>query len=114
MLHSPIVPLAISLVIAASSAADSAARGYLEARGHHYFLATLYELLLLWLVLTVRLGPRYRDWLARVVGHRWVSAAIYVPAMLCTIGILSLPIDAQNHALASILAARTPIGLSGS
>ena len=93
-------PLAISLVTAASSAADSAARGYLEARGHHYFLATLYELLLLWLVLMLRLGPRYRGGLARLVGPRWVSAAIYVPAMLCTIGILSLPIDAQNHALA--------------
>jgi STE24 endopeptidase len=82
------------------SATDSAARGYLEARGHYYFLATLYELLLLWLVLTVRLGRRYRDRLARVFGRRWVRAAIYVPAMLCTIGILSLPIDAQTHALA--------------
>ncbi len=82
------------------SAADSAARGYLEARGHHYFVATLYELLILWLLLTVRLGARYRDRLARVFGRRWVSAVIYVPAMLCTIGIVSLPIDAQNHALA--------------
>ena len=82
------------------SATDSAARGYLEARGHHYFVATLYELLILWLLLTVRLGARYRDRLARVLGRRWVRAAIYVPAMLCTIGILSLPIDAQNHALA--------------
>ena len=46
---------------------------------------------------------RYRDRLARGLDRRcgdfW-QPAIYVPAMLCTIGILSLPIDAQTHALA--------------
>lgn len=89
--------------------ADSAAHAYLAARSRQYFLGTLYELLLLLGLLVLRLGPRYRAWSARVVARPWVTAGLYVPAVLCTVAILSAPIDAWNHALA-LHFARSPAG----
>lgn len=90
----------LSAADSAESRADFAATSYLAARTQHYFLGTLYELLLLLCLIAVRLGTRYRDWFARVVGRSWARASLYVPAVLGTVAILSFPVEAWNHALA--------------
>ena len=83
-----------------SESRPDAARSYLNARSSHYFLGNLYELLLLFALLTVGIGVRYWTWFGRICARPWVRALLFVPAVLCTIAILSFPLDAWNHALA--------------
>lgn len=74
---------------------------YSSARYLHFFANTAYGLLILLLILTLRLGPKYRNWAQGVSRRRFVQALIFAPLMLLTIAVLSLPSDAWDHSLES-------------
>ncbi len=72
---------------------------YSSAHELHFFVDALYGLLILVLVLSWRLAPKYRDWAERVSARRFVQVLIYAPALLITVAILGLPTDAWDHSL---------------
>ncbi|HYX67591.1 MAG TPA: hypothetical protein VE825_00540, partial [Terriglobales bacterium] len=64
---------------------------YARARYTLYFIEVAWGLLALLMVLRWRLAPRYRDWAERAVRFRFLQAWIFVPLLLLTLGVLSLP-----------------------
>lgn len=56
-----------------------------------------YGLLVLWLILRVRLGVRYRRWAESVSSKRFVQALVFSPLLIITISILQLPVDIYQH-----------------
>jgi Zn-dependent protease with chaperone function len=66
----------------------------------HFRMALIgfvYGLFILWLVLQLRLAPKYRDWAERFSSKRFVQAMIFGPLFFITLGSLSLPIDIYEH-----------------
>lgn len=70
---------------------------YSHARYRHYFVNAIYAVVILWLVLVWRLGPKYRDWAERVSRRRFVQGLIFTPLLIFTISLLALPTDAWDH-----------------
>ena len=70
-----------------------------RARYRLYFIDTAYGILLLILLLTWRIAPRYRDWTERISRHRFVQAWVFVPLFLLTLAVLSLPIEIYRQSL---------------
>lgn len=58
---------------------------------------TLYSWLILWIVLRWGIAARYRDWAQKVSCYRIVQALIFVPLLLITLGIASLPLSVYGH-----------------
>jgi len=54
-------------------------------------------MVILWLVLAWRLGPKYRDWAKRVSCRRFVQVFIFTPLLIFTIALLALPTDMWDH-----------------
>ena len=54
--------------------------------------ASLYALLVLWLILHWKIAPKYRDWAERVFRRRTVQAVIFAPLLLLTIDVFELPV----------------------
>jgi len=66
----------------------------------HFRMALIgfaYGLVILWLVLQLRLAPKYRDWAERFPSKRFVQPMIFGPLFFITLGVLSLPIDIYEH-----------------
>lgn len=78
-------------------AKERKAVAYARAGDWLYFGGFIYGLGILLLVLAWRLPARYRDWAERATRRRFGQAAIYVPLLLLTLGVLSLPLDAIGH-----------------
>ena len=57
-------------------------------------------MLLLILLLQLRVAPKFRDVAARAGGNSFVQAIVFVPLLLLTIDILSLPTAIWGHLLA--------------
>lgn len=55
-------------------------------------IASLYALLVLWLILHWKIAPKYRDWAERVFRRRTVQAVIFAPLLLLTIDVFELPV----------------------
>lgn len=72
---------------------------YSSAHERHFFVGTLYGLVILVLVLRRRLGPKYRDWAESISARRFVQVLIYAPALLLTVAVLELPTEAWDHSL---------------
>lgn len=53
----------------------------------------IYSLVILWLFLQWRLGPKYRDWTERASSVRFLQAVIFAPLFLATVAILDIPTD---------------------
>jgi Zn-dependent protease with chaperone function len=83
-----------------SPAQEAQAIAYARARHELYFLDVAYGLLLLILLLQLRVAPKFRDVAARVGGNSFVQAIVFVPLLLLTIDILSLPTAIWGHRLA--------------
>ena len=62
-----------------------------------YFVDFAWGVIVLLLVLSWHLGPKYRDWAERSTNRRFLQAAIYAPVLLLTIAILGLPTDIYGH-----------------
>jgi Zn-dependent protease with chaperone function len=60
---------------------------------------TVYGVALLAGLLWGRVAPRYRDLAERASGRRFVQALVFVPLLLLTIDVLSLPVSVYGHSL---------------
>ena len=60
-----------------------------------------YGLVVLWLILRLRIGSRYRSWAERISSRRFVQAVIFSPLLVLTIAILELPTGIYRHSLSN-------------
>jgi Zn-dependent protease with chaperone function len=66
----------------------------------HFRLALIgfvYGLIVLWIILHWRLGPKYRDWAEKVSARRFLQALVFSPLLLLTIAFLTLPLDVYSQ-----------------
>ena len=75
------------------------AKAYSHAHYRHFFINTLYGLLLLLVILRWRLAPKFRDLAERVSARRGVQLVIFAPLILLTIAILGIPPDIWDQSL---------------
>ncbi len=64
-----------------------------------YAIGTLYDLALLALFVYVGVGVRIRDWAEARTGQRLWQAAIFVPLLLGSLSLLTLPVSLYGHRL---------------
>jgi STE24 endopeptidase len=60
-------------------------------------ISPVYGLVLLWLFLRWKLGPKYRDWGERASGKFVVQALVFAPLFILTLDVLGAPLDAIRH-----------------
>ncbi|MGO9588808.1 MAG: M48 family metallopeptidase [Candidatus Acidiferrales bacterium] len=66
----------------------------------HFRLAILdfvYGVIVLWLILHLRLAPKYRDWAEKAASNRFVQAVIFAPLLILTMDVLGLPADVYEN-----------------
>src|SRR5208282_1469153 len=51
----------------------------------------MYGLVVLWLILRLKLAPKYRDWAERSSTRRLLQAMVFSPLLILTVGVLELP-----------------------
>lgn len=69
---------------------------YSRAQYILYFISFVWGVIVLLLVLSWKLAPKYRDW-AEHAHNRFVQAVIFAPLLLLTIAVLGLPPDIFGH-----------------
>ena len=57
----------------------------------------VYGLIVLWLILHWKLGPKYRDWAERSSAKRFLQTLVFSPPLLLTIAVLTLPLDIYSE-----------------
>ncbi|HEX4076175.1 MAG TPA: M48 family metallopeptidase, partial [Candidatus Acidoferrales bacterium] len=57
----------------------------------------IYGLFVLWLILQLRLAPKYRDWAEKAASNRFLEAIIFAPLLILTMDILGLPADIYEN-----------------
>jgi hypothetical protein len=57
----------------------------------------VYGLIVLWLILHWKLGPKYRDWAERSSAMRFLQTLVFWPPLLLTIAVLRLPLDIYSQ-----------------
>jgi len=65
-----------------------------------HFFGIAYSLLLLFVILSLRIAPVFRDWAEGLSRRRFVQALVFVPLLLVTFDALTLPLEAYEHHLA--------------
>ncbi len=60
-------------------------------------VGTIYGLIVLWLFLGWRLGPKYRDWAERASTKFLLQVAIFTPLFVLTTDVLELPLSIFEH-----------------
>jgi Zn-dependent protease with chaperone function len=60
-------------------------------------ISFVYGLLALWLILSWKLAPKYRDWAEKVSSKRFLQSVVYSPLLLLTMAILTLPADIYDN-----------------
>jgi STE24 endopeptidase len=75
------------------------AKAYSHEHYTHFFINTLYGLLILLFVLRWRVAPKFRDLAERVSSRRFVQLIIFAPLILLTINFLTIPSDVWDEAL---------------
>jgi len=83
-----------------SPAQEVQAIAYARARHELYFFDVAYSLLLLILLLQFRVAIKFREIAARAGNNSFVQTIIFVPLLLLTIDVLSLPTAIWSHRLA--------------
>jgi STE24 endopeptidase len=83
-----------------SPAQEAQAIAYARARHELYFFDVAYGVLLLILLLQLRAAVKFREMAARVGESSSLQTVIFVPLLLLTIDILSLPTAIWSHRLA--------------
>ena len=81
-------------------AQEAQAIAYARARHEVYFFDIAYTVLLLILLLQLRVAVKFRDLAERVGKNSFVQTLVFVPLLLLTIDILSLPTGIWSHRLA--------------
>ncbi len=82
-----------------SPAQEAQAIAYASARHELYFLDVAYGFLLLVLLLQLRIAPVFRDLAVRAGENNFVRTIVFVPLLLLTIDVLSLPTAIWGHRL---------------
>ncbi|HEX4004414.1 MAG TPA: M48 family metallopeptidase [Candidatus Acidoferrales bacterium] len=59
----------------------------------------VYGLIVLWVILRLKLGPKYRDWAEKAASNRFLQAVIFAPLLILTMDILGLPADIYENSL---------------
>jgi STE24 endopeptidase len=75
------------------------AKAYSHEHYTHFFINTLYGLLVLLFVLRWRLAPKFRALAERVSSRRFVQLIIFAPLTLLIINFLTIPSDVWDEAL---------------
>jgi STE24 endopeptidase len=60
-------------------------------------IGTIYGLIVLWLILRLKLAPKYRDWGERVSSNRFVQVLVFAPLLILTSDVLGLPEGIYAH-----------------
>ncbi len=66
----------------------------------HFRLAIIdfvYGVIVLWLILRLKLAPKYRFWAERVASNRFVQAVIFAPLLILTMDVLGLPAEIYEN-----------------
>jgi STE24 endopeptidase len=58
-----------------------------------------YGVFVLWVILSWRFGPKFRDWAEGASRNRLVQAAIFVPMLILTMSILTVPSDIYENSV---------------
>jgi STE24 endopeptidase len=69
-------------------------------RFHFAIFGLFYQLALLLFVLHFGFGVKFRDWAEKISPKRWVQAFVFIPPMMLSLGILTLPSDIYEHSVA--------------
>jgi len=72
---------------------------YSDASNRLHFISVGYGFLVLLAVLTLRLGPRFRNWAQNLTARRFVQAYVFGTLLVLTVDILGLPTDIAGHHL---------------
>jgi len=70
---------------------------YSRARYRLHFISFVYGIVVLLLVLSWRLAPKFRDWAEGLSSRRLVQVIVYAPLLIVTLDVLGLPIDIYRH-----------------
>jgi len=73
---------------------------YSRIRNIFHFASVGYSLVLLFIILSLKTGPRFRTIAEQVSKYKFIQVFIFVPLLLLTIDILTLPLDAYRHTFA--------------
>jgi STE24 endopeptidase len=65
-------------------------------------IGTIYGLIVLWLILRLKLAPKYRDWAERASSNRFVQVLVFAPLLILTIDVLGLPQEICAHIISRI------------
>ena len=73
------------------------AKALSRTRFRFNIISFFYGLLILWIILHWKLGPKFRDSAERASSNRFIQALVFAPLLVLTIAILQLPADAYQH-----------------
>jgi STE24 endopeptidase len=73
------------------------AKALSRTRFRFNIISFLYGLLILWIILHWKLGPKFRDRAEHASSNRFIQALVFAPLLVLTIAILQLPADAYQH-----------------
>lgn len=65
-----------------------------------HFVSALWSLVLLWLILSTRLGSWLSDRTKGITKHEWIQGLLFLPALLTLLDIGDLPLSLYHHHLA--------------
>jgi len=75
------------------------ARNLSKIRFRLDLLGTIYGLVVLWIVLRLKLAPKYRDWAETFSKRRFLQSVVFAPLLLVTVAILTLPLDIYGESV---------------
>jgi len=75
------------------------AKAYSNAQHRHFFVNTLYGLLLLLILLRWRVAPAFRNLAERASSRRFVQLIVFAPLILLTVAVLGIPSDIWDQSL---------------
>jgi STE24 endopeptidase len=73
------------------------AKALYEIRTTLYVFEMLFEIVVLWIVLRLRIAPAFRDLAERTARNTFLQTLIFVPLLILLLSIVSLPIDVYSH-----------------
>ncbi len=73
------------------------ARNLGEIRFRLALLGIGFDILVLWLLLHLRVAPKYRDWAEALSAKRFRRCLIFAPLLLLTIAVLTLPLEIYSE-----------------
>jgi Zn-dependent protease with chaperone function len=73
---------------------------YSKAKYRLYFITCFFGFALLLILLALKIAPRFRNVAEKVASNRFAQAWIFVPLLLLTLAVFSLPLDIYGQTLA--------------